>query len=136
RSRSCDRLREPAELAAQLLQAQPHPALDGADRRLEHLGDLRMREAAEVGQLDDLALLGWERSERLAHVARLVAARGLDVRALAGLQALLDALVAGAAAVVDHRAPQRVDRAVVHDAEDPRAHRAARAVVARARAPE
>ena len=42
----------------------------------------------------------------------------------------------GAAAVVDGRAAQRVDRPVVDDAEHPGAHRAAGAVVARARAPE
>src|SRR5439155_11707412 len=99
-------------------------------------GDLRLAEAAEVRQLDDLALLVRERPERRLDLARLVVARRLDVGALARLEALFDALVARPPAVVDDRAPQRIDRAVVDDAEHPCAHRAARAVVARARAPQ
>ena len=51
----------PDEPVAHLLQPEPHAALDGADRRLEHLGDLGVGEAAEVGQLDHLALLGRQR---------------------------------------------------------------------------
>ena len=50
------------------------------------VGDLRVGEAAEVGQLDHLALLGREVPEGVAHRARLLVAGGLDVRALAGLQ--------------------------------------------------
>ena len=43
---------------AHLLQAQPHPPLDGTDGRLEDLRDLRVREAAEVRELDHARLLG------------------------------------------------------------------------------
>src|SRR3954452_22065145 len=68
-------------------------------------------------------------------LARLVRAGDRALGALAGLEALLEPLVARAAAVVDHAAPQRVDRAVVDDAEDPRAHRSAGAVVAGVGAP-
>src|SRR5205085_4965065 len=125
-----------AEAASQLLQAQAHAALDGADGGVEHLGDLRMREAAEVGERDHLALLVGQLVERRTHRRRLVAARDLDVGALARLEAFLQTLVAGAPAVVHERAPQRIDRAVVDDAEHPGAHAAPSPVVARAAAPQ
>ena len=120
----------PSTLPAQLLEPEPHPALDGADGQLEHLGDLGVGEAAEVGQLDHAPLLLGQRLERAAHGARLLAPGHLDVGALGRLEALLDALGARAAAVVDEVAPQRVDRAVVDDPEHPGAHAAARRLVA------
>ena len=63
-------------------------------------------------------------------------AGGLDVGALGGLQALLQALVARAALLVHVGSAERVDRAVVDDAEHPGADGAAAAVVAGAGAPE
>jgi hypothetical protein len=74
--------------AAKLLEAEAHAALDRPDGRVQQLGDLRGGEAAEVGQVIT------------------------DVGSLAGLEALLEAFVARAAAVVDERAPERVDRPV------------------------
>src|SRR5437868_5109121 len=107
--RSSHRLLEPAQAAAQLLQTETHAALDRPDRRVEQLGDLRVREAAEVGQLDHLALLGGKLVERGPYRRRLLAPRRLDVGSLARLEAFLETLVAGAAAVVHERAPKRVD---------------------------
>ena len=49
----------------------------------EHLGDLAVAEAAEVGQLDRAALLVRQLLQRAADAARLLAARRLHVRALA-----------------------------------------------------
>ncbi len=69
-------------------------------------------------------------------VLGLVAPRDLDVGALARLEALLHALVARAPLVVHRGAAQVVDRAVVDDAQHPRAHGAAVAVVAGAGAPD
>src|SRR4029077_6794758 len=93
-------------------------------------------EAAEVGQLDRAALLGRQRLQRAPHLARFGAARRLDVRALLGDELLLDPLVARAMALLHDAAAQRVDRPVVGDPEDPRAHAAAAAVVARPAAPD
>src|SRR3954468_2540191 len=118
RGRSWQRLRG-AERLAHLRQPESHAPLDGTDGRLEHLGDLGVAEAAEVGELDDAQLVGRERVQRRADLARLVAPRDLDVGALLGGEALLDALVARAPAVVDGAAPQGVDRPVVDDPEDP-----------------
>src|SRR3712207_6992676 len=50
-------------------------SLDRPDGRAEQLGDLRVREPAEVGELDDLALVGRERAQRLAHRVGLLAPR-------------------------------------------------------------
>src|SRR2546430_15690669 len=107
---SSHRLLQPAQAAAQLVQAEAHAALDRPDRRVQRLGDLRVREAAEVGQLDHPALLGRELVQSGADGGRLLASGRLDVGSLARLEALLEALVAGTAAVVDERAPERVDR--------------------------
>ena len=58
-------------MVAQLTQPEPRPPLDGAQRQAEALGYLRLRQAVEVGELEDLALLHFsgltqtEVSERL-----------------------------------------------------------------------
>ena len=59
-SRSCQALRESSP---DLLQAEPHPPLDGAQRHPDHRGDLRLTEAAEVGELDHLRLLAGQLAE-------------------------------------------------------------------------
>ena len=94
------------------------------------------REAAEVRQLDRLPLLDRQRLQCSAHVARLLPPDHLDVRPLARLEALLHPVERLAPAVVDRAAPQRVDPAVVDDAQHPGAHAAARLVVAQAAAPD
>jgi len=66
----------------------------------------------------------------------LVAAAYLLLGALGRLQAFLETFIAyNPAAVLDHAPAQRVDRPVVHDPEHPRAHAAARAVIARTATP-
>ena len=69
-------------------------------------------------------------------MARLVAARHLHVGQLGRLLALLEPLGAGAPAVVHQVAPQRVDGAVVDDAQHPGAHAAAVGAVAQPAAPD
>src|SRR5258705_2330666 len=108
RRSSRHRLLEPAEAAAQLLQAEAHAALDRADRRIQHLGDLRVREAAEVRQLDHLALLGGKLVQGGPHRGRLLAPGGLDIGSLARFEAFLEALVAGSAAALHDRSPYSV----------------------------
>src|SRR6201999_4081833 len=108
-------LLESAELAAELLQPEPHPALDRTDRHLQQLGDLAVRGPAEVRELDRVALIGRQRVDRLADGARLLAACGLDVRTLGRLATLGETLHRGPAALVDGVAAQPVDRAVVDD---------------------
>ena len=126
-----------ASACAQLLEAEPHPALHGADRHLEHLGYLAVAEAPEVGQLDHARLLVGQLAESIAHLARVLAACRLHVGllALGRLVAFLDALGRAAAAVVHEVAPQGVDGPVVHDAQDPGPHASPVGLVARLAAP-
>ena len=112
---------------------RPFTVPTGASRML---GDLGVGEAAEVGELDHVRLVGGQRVHGRADAGGLLAARDLVVGALAGLEALLEPLVAGAALVVHRGAAELVDRAVVDDPEHPRADRAAGALVAGAGAPD
>src|SRR5207253_3156919 len=54
------------ELVAQPRKAGEHPALDRPDRLAEPLGELGLRVPAEVRELDRLALLGRQYTERRA----------------------------------------------------------------------
>src|SRR5438270_4423692 len=120
----------------QLLEAKPHPALDGPERHAEHLRDLRVREPAEVGEVDHLALLVGQGLDRLADRPRLVAPGNLELGALGRLLTLLDALGARPSALMHEVPAQRVDAAVVNDPQDPRPDAAALALVAQATAPD
>src|SRR5437660_12920750 len=123
------------QLPAKLLQAQAHASLDRAHRRVEHRGYLDVRESSEVRQLDDAPLLEWQLLERPAQLSRGRVSDRLQIGALGGLESFLRALLVRAPAVVHAAAAQGVDRAVVDDAERPRAHAAARAVIAARAAP-
>ena len=96
----------------------------------------RLREPAEVGQLDRSPLLGRQHSKCPPHVARLLPPGHLDVRSLARLVALLDHIQRLAATVVHRAAAHPVDRPVVDDPEDPGPDAAARLVVAQPAAPD
>src|SRR5205807_5609773 len=111
-------------------------SLDRADRRVEHRGDLDVRQPAEVGELDHTALLVGKLPQGVADLARLGSAGHLELGPLGRGDQLLDALVADTATVANGDPPQRVDRAVVDDPEYPGAHAAAIAVVARPAAPQ
>ena len=63
------------EQLAQALEAGEHPALDRPERLAEPLGELGLREAAVVGELDRLALLGREPAERLLDDLALASAQ-------------------------------------------------------------
>src|SRR6202035_2085339 len=56
------------EAGAQLVEGDPDAPLDGAERHLHRGGDLGLRVAAVVGELDGLALLGGKLGERLANL--------------------------------------------------------------------
>ena len=62
--------------------------------RSEHRGDLSMREAAEIGEIDDSGLLRRELLQSVANLARLLATDRLRVGALWRLQAFAQPLVA------------------------------------------
>ena len=63
---------------------EPHPALHGTQRHPQHLGDLGVGEAAEVGEPDHLATAPRGSSlQRAAHLARGLAADRLRVGELA-----------------------------------------------------
>src|SRR5919107_5017906 len=111
RDRSCHALHQ---LAPHLLEAEPHPSLDGAERLLDQLRDLALGVAAEVRQLDRLALLVRQSVQGSPHATRLLASRNLHVRPLARLVALLHDIERLARAVVDGAPPQPIDGSVVH----------------------
>ena len=109
--------------------------LGGADRELEHGRHLRVRVAAEVGQLECLALHRREAGQRLADPTRLERGRG----GLGG-RVVLDRLVA---LVVRRVPPGRrlggpdpVDRLAVHDGEQPPERAALRRVEPARRLPD
>src|ERR1700733_1068142 len=95
-----------------------------------------MGHAPEVRQLDHLALLAGELIQGMANFPRLLAAGDIQLRALGSRHAFLQALVVDDPLVAHRASAQGVDCTVVHDAEHPRAHAAATAVVARAAAPQ
>src|SRR3954451_20397402 len=121
---------EVGQLVPQLAEPEPHPSLDRADRLVEQLGYLTVAEPAEVRPLDGAALFGRKRVERAAHAASLLSAGGLHVRPLGCLVALLHDVQLLAPALVGGAAAERVDGAVVDDAQDPGPHAPARRVVA------
>ena len=125
-----------ASCVAHLLEAEPHAALDGPDRHAEHLGDLAVAEAAEVGELDRSPLLVRQLLERAR--ARRAPPRGAPPprRCARGPRSAPRSLERLAPALVDGAPAQRVDRPVVDDAEHPGADAAARLVVAQAAAPD
>src|SRR5262252_9934755 len=106
------------QVGAQLLQAQPHAALDRAQRRVDHAGDLLLRVAAVVRQLDGLSLLSGQRAESDSYGVPFERLRDIapGVRALAfgpdlDLQLHFRAFV--------ERAPQVIDGAVADHGQQP-----------------
>ena len=99
------------------MQTGEHPALDRPERLVELRGELRLREAAVVGELDRLALLGREPAKRVADDLGPRAGNDLLVRSRAG----------GLGQGVDRDcstalfASHEVDRATVHEGQQPRA---------------
>src|SRR5205807_6843564 len=55
------------EIRVEFLECQPHPALDGAERHPDHLGDLPVAVATEVRELHGLPLLAWQACQRLSN---------------------------------------------------------------------
>src|SRR2546430_7289270 len=136
--RSWSSIEEPPalEVGGQLLQGEPHPPLHRAQRYPDHLRDLAVAVAPEVGQLHRLPLLGRQAAQRLpdqvaldrrGHLAPGVGAGPAGLRR--GRDLPLLALVRAAAAQV-------VDRAVADRRDDPRAQRAAVGVEPRGAVPE
>ena len=110
--------RRSREAGSQLVEGDSNPPLDGAERHLHRGGDLGLRVAAVVGELDRLPLLDGKLGERLADLlaAQLerngrprVADRRLDRLTLDG------SVEPGAVAIT----AQTVDRAVADDRADP-----------------
>ncbi len=122
------------EQLAQARQAGEHPALDRTDGLSEPLGELGLREAAVVRELERLALLVGELLQRRLHALALEAQPRLLVGAacsICGLLRLVERV--GAAPLLP---PHEVDRAPVHEREDPRARLAALRHEPRRRPPE
>src|SRR5215471_11013436 len=100
------------QVRVQLLQGQSHSAFDRAQRYADHLGDLPMAVAAEVGQLHRLSLLDGQAGQRVVDHVPLDRGRdlapGVGARApRLGVDGDLTLL-----ALVGAPAPQVVDRAV------------------------
>jgi hypothetical protein len=84
------------------LESEPHPSFNGAERSANHLGDLRMCESSEVGELDHVALVFWQFVERYTYSARLLLVNGNRGRAgLSGFELVGQTFAVGAAFEVD-----------------------------------
>lgn len=103
----------------QMLHRKAHAALYRSERCVEDFGDLRLRQAAEVGEFDDGALIGRERIERSADVAfQLVLHCNLRGPGTLGRPiAFRIEFEARAYATLT------IDRSIAHDREQPRADR-------------
>src|SRR5581483_4676837 len=109
---------------------ETHPALHRARRKAEHLGDLPMSESAEIGELDHLPLLDWKHVQSGADVIRFGTPLHLGLRPLCRWQPRHCLIVCDVATGGGRLATERVDRAVVDDAEHPGTYAAAPAVIA------
>ena len=113
-------------------EAGEHSALYGAEGLAEAVGELGLREAAVVGELDRLALLVGQPLERLLHACALEAEPGLLVRrASRRLGLLLQRLRPARLLAADE-----IDGAAVHQRQDPRARLRALGDEARGRPPD
>ncbi len=121
---------------AQLGEPQAHPTLDRTDGHLQHRGDLGVREPAEVRQLEHAALLLGQAAQGAPDLVGALPAKDLRLGVLGTRHALDGPLFVEAVPIAHPAAAQRVDRAVVHDPQDPVAHAPAAAVVPRASAPQ
>ena len=119
-----------ADISVEPLQRHPQPSPDRADRNSEDGGDLAVGSALQVGERDDLALLGAQlghaaadglpvqrRGQRLPVSSRRLASRHV-VRKQSPRGAVISAAAAG------------IDAEYVMAAGQPRAHRVQPAVVA------
>src|SRR5205085_12464954 len=104
------------EQLAEAAEAGKHPALDRTQGLSEAVSELRLREPAVVGELDRLALLVRKASERLLDSLPLEAEPDRLVGRGARAGRLLERL--GPPAFL---APDEVDRAPVHERQQPRA---------------
>src|SRR5205823_10049984 len=86
RGLSLKRARVFAENVAQAGEAGEHAALDRPEWLIQALGELGLRVAAVVGELDRLALLGWQLAEGIAD--RLALRRQLGLVGGPGVQRL------------------------------------------------
>ena len=134
RACSCATLEvEGAQAFPQLLHAQPDPGLHRAERLLEPLGDLRLRQPLEEGELDRLALGRREVNSASASAPGAAARPGRRARAGSGRQSPIAGDAPGrsaaALAVMRSRRPRARTRSsarlraiiVSHAATDPRA---------------
>ena len=117
-----ERLRQPL---AQREHAGSNPRLDGAERQLEPLGQLRLRQPEEVRLFDEHALIGRQRLESPRDGALLLAGAGLRLGILRRWRFRRRLHSSHAHAV----GAQPIDRAVARDAHEPGRRRAERNVV-------
>jgi hypothetical protein len=115
-------------------EAREHPALDRTDGLSELFGELRLREAAVVRELERLALLVGQLLQRPLHPFPLQTQPCLFVGSAGLLRRLVRVVerVCAAPLLTTHE----VDRAPVHEREDPRAGLAALGHEPRRGAPE
>src|SRR6476619_6225109 len=100
---------------AQPFQTREHSALDRPEREAEPLRELGLREAAVVGELDRLALVGRELAQRLLDDLALRAEPGLFVGRLArGLLGVVERVGSPALLAADE-----VDGPSVDERQDP-----------------
>lgn len=123
-----------AEAVRELLEGESVATLDRSERNPQRGGDLGMGELAKVGELDHLALSGWELGDGLANGGSGLSGCHLDIReaSIRGLgQELLGDLMERPAALA-----QRVDGAVANYGQNPTAEAAQRGVEARTPPPD
>src|SRR6185437_3489768 len=106
--------------AGHLAQPKTHPALDCADRRIEHCGDLGVGVATVVGERDYAALLGWEPVDRGQQLTSLLAPTDLPLCVLRCFEQVLDRTIVGVSELVGDALAQHVYGAVADDPQQPR----------------
>lgn len=74
-----EKLKQPAELAPQLEQAEPEARFGRAEGRARQPGDLDLAQTAVIGQLQSLALCGGQAGEGGAHLLGELPALSLGV---------------------------------------------------------
>src|SRR5215216_2923298 len=113
------------EACSQLMQTQTHAAFDRAERGPGALRNLLMRESAEVGELDCLALVRRQGRERVPYALGFDGCRDGVERLFSGCcEAKCDVVEGGVLQGAGVTAAPAVDGAVADDRQQPRAGRA------------
>src|SRR5256886_5340465 len=115
----------PAEVGPHLLERKAHPAFQGAERPPGHVRNLDMGVTAEVGELDDLALLGGKTGQCVTDRGALER-KGDLTPGIGGRLRVRDVWLELALLALAAAAPaQIVNASILHGGQQPGAQRAA-----------